>query len=213
MCPERWEVGRFVKFQEHFIIKVRAAAKCSIRGQFTDFVSRTQHWAHGLLAHNFLQNTHKFGPLFAIQEHGGGFLVSFRCLNHKQTENKSRIFLVCRPSRSSRLCGGHCYQSLSYLIKEIDLLAEQKLAEIAFPPPPRTQVGEWEWEACDLCVSAWRIGARVSAVSVPRKDVWILAASLPKWDTRNRSWRPRIKDMGYCKLERQCESGAVFMHA
>lgn len=42
---------------------------------------------------------------------------------------------MCRPSRSTGLSGGQRYQSLSHLIKEIDLLAVQKLAEIAFPPP------------------------------------------------------------------------------
>lgn len=37
-----------------------------------------------------------------------------------------------------------------------------------------------------ICVSLWNLCVCV-CVSVLQKDVWILAASLPKWDTQNRS--------------------------
>lgn len=62
---------------------------------------------------------------------------------------------MCRPSRSTGLPGGQRYQSLqslSHLIKEIDLLAEQKLAEIGFAPD-QARRGAAPQRARDVCVS------------------------------------------------------------
>lgn len=82
---------------------------------------------------------------------------------------------MCRPSRSTGLSGGQRYQSLSHLIKEIDLLAEQKLAEIAFPPPKRGGSGG---RVMYVWASAWRIRACVCSPSPCHRRMY--GFSLPR---------------------------------